>query len=105
MKNCPLADSFFYTCGAISYGSGWREDVINQCLEFDQKSHLYFLTLVTLSISRQFFYTCGAISYGSGWREDVVNQCLEFDQKSHLYFLILVTVQPPLIAKEQPGKL
>ena len=34
-----------------------------------------------------------------------INQCLEFDQKSHIYFLILVTVQPPVIAKEQPGKL
>ena len=25
----------FETYGVISYGSGWRKDVVNQCLEFD----------------------------------------------------------------------
>ena len=25
---------FFKTCGVISYGGGWREDVIDHCLEF-----------------------------------------------------------------------
>ena len=24
------------TCGVLNYGSGWRKDVVNQCLEFDQ---------------------------------------------------------------------
>ena len=25
---------FFETYGVINYGSGWRKDVVNQCLEF-----------------------------------------------------------------------
>ena len=33
VQNCPLADSFFETRGVVSYGGGWRKDVVNQCLE------------------------------------------------------------------------
>ena len=32
-KNCSLAE-FFETYGVISYGRGWRKDVVNQCLEY-----------------------------------------------------------------------
>ena len=73
----------FLTNGVTSYGSGWRKDVINQCLEFvletcavtsygsgwrkDVKQCLEFV-----------LGTCAVTSYGSGWRKDVVKQCLEF---------------------------
>ena len=33
MKNCPLADSFPRSVDVTSFGSGWRTDVVNQCLE------------------------------------------------------------------------
>ena len=29
-----VSRQFFETYGVISYGSGWRKDVVNQCLEF-----------------------------------------------------------------------
>ena len=29
-----VSRQFSKTCGIISYGSGWRKDVVNQCLEF-----------------------------------------------------------------------
>ena len=41
-KNCPLADSFrdlwrkIYDKLCNNYRNGWRQDVVNQCLEFDQ---------------------------------------------------------------------
>ena len=36
-ENCLLLSiswQFFKTCGVINYGSGWRKDVIDHCLEF-----------------------------------------------------------------------
>ena len=33
-KNCSFADSFFWPYGVTRYDSGWRKDVVNQCLEF-----------------------------------------------------------------------
>ena len=30
---------FFETYGVISYGNGWRKDVVNQCLEFGTRQH------------------------------------------------------------------
>ena len=39
-KNCLLADSFSGPYGVTKYGSGWRKDVVNQCLEFDQYPNL-----------------------------------------------------------------
>ena len=32
--SCLLVDSFLETYGLTNYSSGWRKDVINQCLEF-----------------------------------------------------------------------
>ena len=35
-KNCSLADTeFLEPCDVTKYGSGWKKDVVNQCLEFD----------------------------------------------------------------------
>ena len=34
-KNCSLADSFLDPKTLTKYGSGWRKDVVNQCLEFE----------------------------------------------------------------------
>ena len=33
-EKLPVRGQFSETCGVISYGSGWRKDVVNQCLEF-----------------------------------------------------------------------
>ena len=32
----PSVD-LFETYGVVSYGNGWRKDVVNLCLEFDSK--------------------------------------------------------------------
>ena len=47
--------------GATKYGSGWRKDVVNQCLEFGFVAH-----------------TEHRFTAPSSWRKDVVNQCLAF---------------------------
>ena len=52
----------------INYGSGWRKDVVNQCLECDKRIAIWTATN-------------GVMYYGSGWRKAVVNQCLEFDKR------------------------
>ena len=39
-QKIPLTD-FSKTYGVINYGSGWRKDVVDQCLEFDPYPHCW----------------------------------------------------------------
>ena len=38
--------------GVTKYGSGWRKDVVNQCLEFLTHTHAHTLTCQTTVISQ-----------------------------------------------------
>ena len=38
-KNLLVSWQFSGPCGVTKYGSGWRKDVVNQCLEFDTLTH------------------------------------------------------------------
>ena len=38
-ETLPASWQFSRTCGIISYGSGWRKDAVNQCLEFGLQCH------------------------------------------------------------------
>ena len=46
-KNMLVSWQFSGTYGVTKYGSGWRKDVVNQCLEFD-KEHVFLNVQATL---------------------------------------------------------
>ena len=54
----PVSWQFFETYGIISYGSGWRKDVVNQCLEFEQPAQLCQAVLCVTRIRKR-----GALGY------------------------------------------
>ena len=95
MKTCLLADYYFFNFGdLISYGSGWRKAVLNQCLEFNFGDLISYGSGWRKAVLNQCleFNFGDLISYGSGWRKAVLNQCLEFafSEDSHKVF-----IQPP----------
>ena len=67
----------FAVC-VTSYGSGWRKDVINQCLELAVCVTSYGSGWRKDVINQCLELAVCVTSYGSGWRKDVINQCLEF---------------------------
>ena len=82
--------SLLETGAVTSYGSGWRKDVVNQCLHFVLET--YGVTSYGSGWKKdvadqclEFAWTFGVPSYDSGWRKDVFNQCLEFVFSDSVY--------------------
>ena len=60
-EKLSVSCQFFQTCGIINYGSGWREDVVNQCLEL-----VWWLALrpqhITSQTSRRLWVFIGLVT-------------------------------------------
>ena len=78
------------TCGATSYGSGWRKEICGvTSYGSGWRKETYGVTSYGGGWRKETYgvtsygggwrkETYGVTNYGSGWRKDVVNYCLDF---------------------------